>query len=72
MTRFEEIPDGIIFEMQRTVKKYFPDWQDNVLLKHYVSMEQRMLCLLIDFPFKKGDKEEVSKVLRFIGGKCQG
>lgn len=72
MTRFDEIPEGIIFEMQRTVKQYFPNWQENLLLKHYVAPAQRMLCMLIDFPFVKGDKEEVAKAIRFIGGKCLG
>ena len=70
MTRFDEIPEGIIFEMQKTVKKYFPNWQDNLLLKHYVTPAQRVLCLLIDFPFVKGNREEVSKAMKFIGGKC--
>ena len=70
MTRFDEIPEGIIKEIQKTVKEYFPDWQENLLLKHYTSLEQKILCLLIDFPFEKGNREEVSKALRFIGGKC--
>ena len=70
MTRYDEIPEGIILDMQKTVKKYFPNWSENILLKHYVDQNQKILCMLIDFPFIKGDKEEVAKAMRFIGGKC--
>ena len=70
MTRFDEIPEGILREMQKNVKEYFPNWQENMLLKHYIPSAQKILCLLIEFPFEKGNKEEVSKALRFIGGKC--
>lgn len=69
MTRFDEIPEGIIFEMQKTVKEYFPNWKDNILLKYYVNPSQQVKYLLIDYPFKKGDKEEISLAMKLVASR---
>ncbi len=70
MTRFEEIPDGIIKEMQRTVKAYFPDWKKNLILNYYMSFEQRITSNLIDYKFEEGTKEEVIKAIHYIVNEC--
>lgn len=70
VTRFEEIPDGIIKEMQRTVKAYFPDWKKNLILNYYMSFEQRITSNLIDYKFEEGTKEEVIKAIHYIVNEC--
>lgn len=67
MTHFDRIPEGVIKRMRHMVRNYFPDWKENFLLKYYLSKEKFLIAELIDYPFEKGDKEEVSKVLRALG-----
>lgn len=63
LTRFDEVPEGIITEMQRTVKMYFPNWKENILLNHYTMPKEKTYMKLIDYPFVKGDREEILAVL---------
>lgn len=72
LTRFDTMPDGIILEMQRKVKHYFPNWHYNFILNHYSSAEVKIISLLIEYPFVVGSKEEVFTALRYIGAKYTG
>ena len=61
LSRLDEIPEGIVHEMQRTVKTLFPNWRENELLKGQ-GEEIMSVCQMIDYPFKVGNKSEVLQV----------
>ena len=60
VNKFDEIPQGIIREMQAVTQKLFPDWRQNALLNQYPQLV--MMCQMIDYPFERGDKNEVFNV----------
>ena len=59
----EELPEGLLTDMQDAVKKMFPDWRQNVLLQERQNERIWKICGLIDYPFKRGDLEELREVL---------
>lgn len=61
ITKMDEIPAGIVLEMQRTVKILFPNWKENEMLKQQSHIRQ--LCDLIDYPLHVGTKDEVLEAL---------
>ena len=69
LTRFSEIPEGVIKEMQKTVKDLFPNWRKNFLLNYYILEKKKVFLPLIDYPFERGDNREVTNVLKFVATK---
>lgn len=65
--RFDELPEGILLEMQETVREHFPSWRENALLPSYKGGDVRRICELADYPFQKGDKQELSAALEAHG-----
>ena len=61
VTKMDEIPAGIVLEMQRTVKILFPNWKENEMLKQQSYI--RELCNLIDYPLHVGTTDEVLEAL---------
>lgn len=59
-----ELPDGLLFDMQKKVKDLFPDWKQNVLLNEKKNEKIRKICELIDYPFEKGNLEELKKLMK--------
>lgn len=59
INRFDEIPYGIVKEMQSMVKSLFPGWQQNILLQHYSTRKKKEIAGLINYPFKIGNLKEV-------------
>lgn len=62
--RFDEIPEGLIKEMQKITKTIFPCWKENPLL--ILCKDIYMQCRLIDYPFEKGDKREVILAYTYV------
>lgn len=63
ITKFDELPQGILLEMQRTVKMLFPDWKNNIMLKNFENKEMQIVPRLIDYPFQVGNKQELLQAL---------
>ncbi len=57
LNRFDELPEGVLLEMQQTVKNLFPGWMENPLLRMHKDVYE--MCQLIDYSFVKGDKREL-------------
>ena len=64
LRRMDEIPEGIVQEMQRTVKTLFPNWRENELLKNQAKIMS--VCQMIDYPFQVGNKSEVLHVFNSV------
>ena len=64
ISRLDEIPEGIVQEMQRTVRTLFPNWRENELLKGEADIMS--VCQMIDYPFEVGNKSEVSQVFNRV------
>lgn len=59
VSKFDEIPQGVIKEMQRVVKQLFPNWRQNVLFREYSTKKIKAIAELIDYPFLLGNRKEV-------------
>ena len=64
ISRLDEIPEGIVHEMQRTVRTLFPNWRENELLKGEEDIMSA--CQMIDYPFEVGNKSEVQQVFNSL------
>ena len=57
LNRFDEFPEGLIKEMQKTTKELFPNWRNNPLIG--MNKEVEAICQMLDYPFETGSRREV-------------
>ena len=64
VNRFDELPEGVLWRMQDTVHKYFPNWRENLLIRYYKNEQFIRICELADYDFQTGNKQELIEALK--------
>lgn len=59
LNHFDEIPDGLINRMTMDVKRWCPNIDNNILLKHYLNEKDQEILSLVQYPFVKGNRQEI-------------